>query len=163
MILFIAPQLFVLTYAHFPAIMMLLKRQIRIQDFWTICANLNYHNAGSVNSEKVTRYEPEFGWPLTISLWIIIILQGIAIAIFLFSGKAIGILFVIGIGIREVAAIGILLGKRWAFNLFCFVSVAPALMSLINNGFRDPVTLLLFILPAILIFYFGYIHWDQFD
>ncbi|MHB0936743.1 MAG: hypothetical protein ACYDCO_26895 [Armatimonadota bacterium] len=121
--------------------------------------------------------EPELGWTLTISLWIVIGLNGLLSIILLAMGLLtsggsilLAMLAAFGPGVRLVGALGILRCQRWGFWVFAVFAVIPVCWMLLFNGvawlFTDIkgwLELCLNVLPSLLIFFLSLAKWGEFE
>jgi len=121
--------------------------------------------------------EPELGWTLTISLWITIGLNGLITLTALVVGLVVFraplfliLLSTLSPSVCLIAAIALLRSQRWGFWLYTIFAVIPIFMSLMRNGigwlFDNIIgwlVLLLFVLPALCIFFLVLGKWGEFE
>jgi len=122
-------------------------------------------------------YDPPLGWPLTILLWVVAVVNGLGLLVLVigalvahvaFGGGGgagvwtIALFFAIAPGIRVAACIGMLRGGRWGFWLFCVFSVIPVGLAFMFGS----MTIWRFIfdaLPALLIFFLALGKMDELE
>ncbi len=114
----------------------------------------------TVASNEYMGYEPPLGWPTTVLLIILALGQLVIIVMKLLEG---GIFDPIMYVMREVGTIGLIMGQRWAFKEFALTSVVPAMILLMWEGFKDPLDLAIFIVPAFIVFAMVLGKLDQLD
>lgn len=103
------------------------------------------------------RYEPDIGWSLAITLWILLAIYGLGGLLFLLTSS----IYVVGCGVAIAACIAMLNGRRWGFYLYCVFSIGPAILNVLNKGFTG--TNITSFAIAIFLIYSVVRKWDRFD
>jgi len=106
----------------------------------------------------IERDPPELGWPLTIALWVFLVIYSLSFLLYLANGS----ILTINCAINIVATIGLLRCQKWGYYLLAFFSVGPIVFAMMFGAFKDPISWFIGAC-AVIILLFTLGKWDKLD